>query len=208
MIAECLKAMGAGGVAVPAGWTAIDPPRDVKWFGNHAPTELAKLLEFCGCVFVPTRRASSPSRRRRGPGAGDAAGPGPVGADPPLHRPPRPDDRLHQLPDPRHVSIELVGPRTPSDDPLDDFGFVIRDTNGTWQSIYLTQLLPPHGPEYHVQHGFEDLKDAARAGEEGALPLRPDPAERLPAGRRAGADEDVPEGRHGRHDRGLRRSSR
>ena len=35
----------------PAAWTTRRPPRDLKWFGNHARTELEKLLVLANCVY-------------------------------------------------------------------------------------------------------------------------------------------------------------
>jgi hypothetical protein len=101
MIRECLRAMGLPLTSAPRRLEAIDPPRDVKWFGNHAPTELAKLLEFCGCVFVANTKGNFTIEGGRRLGADDAGGRVATDGD----RPPTaggPDDRLHQLPDPRH----------------------------------------------------------------------------------------------------------
>lgn len=54
MIRACLKAMGLDEkMKLPAGVDKIDPPLDVKWFGNHAPTELEKLLKRGRYLFVP-----------------------------------------------------------------------------------------------------------------------------------------------------------
>lgn|GEM_PF-6037637 len=54
LIRMCLDAMGLTSVTVP---TTVDgqipPPRGLQWHGNHAPTELAKLMVHCGHVFVP-----------------------------------------------------------------------------------------------------------------------------------------------------------
>jgi hypothetical protein len=51
LIQSCLDAMGIGdGVEVPS--ISVQAPNDLKWFGTHAPTELAKLLAMSNCVFV------------------------------------------------------------------------------------------------------------------------------------------------------------
>ncbi len=50
MIGACFEAMGLT-VTVPA--VAIDAPKDVKWLGNPAVPELAKLLSHAGLVFLP-----------------------------------------------------------------------------------------------------------------------------------------------------------
>lgn len=53
LIAWCLEAMGMADVAVPDSVDDVKAPRDIKWFGNHATTELQKLLDLTGCVFCP-----------------------------------------------------------------------------------------------------------------------------------------------------------
>lgn len=50
---RCLERMGIGFDEAPSSVNAVQPPFDLKWFGNHAPTELAKLLDRVGAVFVP-----------------------------------------------------------------------------------------------------------------------------------------------------------
>ena len=52
LINLCLTAMGQQDVEVPDGVDDVDPPQDLKWFGTHAPTELAKLLSMADCVWV------------------------------------------------------------------------------------------------------------------------------------------------------------
>ena len=53
MIGLCLTAMGYPDVEVPDAVDDVDAPQDLKWFGNHPPTELAKLLDRVGHEFVP-----------------------------------------------------------------------------------------------------------------------------------------------------------
>jgi hypothetical protein len=38
---------------IPSSLNDVDAPRNLKWFGNHAPTELEKLLTLAGHVFCP-----------------------------------------------------------------------------------------------------------------------------------------------------------
>ncbi len=52
LITDCLKAMGLDDVDLPPEADDVDPPEDLKWFGTHAPTELAKLLAMADCVLV------------------------------------------------------------------------------------------------------------------------------------------------------------
>jgi hypothetical protein len=52
LIRECLDKMGID-PSLPIGVFNMDAPRDVRWMGNHAPTELERLLELSGCVLVP-----------------------------------------------------------------------------------------------------------------------------------------------------------
>jgi hypothetical protein len=53
LIAACLAAMGVSGVAIPPAADSVDAPKDLKWLGNPAVPELAKLLAQCGCLFLP-----------------------------------------------------------------------------------------------------------------------------------------------------------
>jgi len=55
MLRKCLGAMGLSGTPLPDDITTPQAPKDVKWFGNHAPTELQKLLDRAGYIFVPLR---------------------------------------------------------------------------------------------------------------------------------------------------------
>jgi hypothetical protein len=52
LIKICLTAMGLT-LNIPASVDEVPPPRDLKWFGSHAPTELDKLLARTGHVFCP-----------------------------------------------------------------------------------------------------------------------------------------------------------
>lgn len=53
LIQHCLDAMGITSASPPGSVSNYDAPRDLKWDGNHAPTELAKLLALCGVAFIP-----------------------------------------------------------------------------------------------------------------------------------------------------------
>jgi hypothetical protein len=55
MVERCLEAMGedvTNDVVVPAALSDVPRPMNVQWRGNHAPTELAKLLEHNGYVLI------------------------------------------------------------------------------------------------------------------------------------------------------------
>jgi hypothetical protein len=83
LVQACLDAMGID-TPLPDGLDDIAAPRDVKWLGNHAPTELQKLLDQCGCVFVPyLNQDSGFIDRIRGDGEPDI--------------PPSPEDRLPDI---------------------------------------------------------------------------------------------------------------
>lgn len=51
LIAKCLTAMGAPS-ASPSSVDDVEPARQVEWFGAHAPSELARILEHCGHVYA------------------------------------------------------------------------------------------------------------------------------------------------------------
>ncbi len=55
LIQICLEAMGftAGQYLIDKRVNDVPPPRDLHWLANHAPTELAKVLDQCGAVFCP-----------------------------------------------------------------------------------------------------------------------------------------------------------
>jgi hypothetical protein len=50
LITACLHGMGIVASGPPA--TTVNAPKDLKWFGTHAPTELEKLLGMCDMVFA------------------------------------------------------------------------------------------------------------------------------------------------------------
>ncbi|HEY0007530.1 MAG TPA: hypothetical protein VGB55_02300, partial [Tepidisphaeraceae bacterium] len=50
LINACLSAMGVT-AAVPNSVNDVEPPRNITWFGAHAPSELGRLLQRCGCVY-------------------------------------------------------------------------------------------------------------------------------------------------------------
>ena len=51
-IQRALSAMG-GAAALPVGLPSADPPRGLDWGGAHAPSELSRLLQEVGAVFLP-----------------------------------------------------------------------------------------------------------------------------------------------------------
>src|SRR5262249_8400029 len=54
----CLDRMGISYNAPPSDVNAVEPPHNLKWLGNHAPTELAGLLDHAGAVFCPLMNGS------------------------------------------------------------------------------------------------------------------------------------------------------
>lgn len=52
LIAYCLDRMGVS-ANIPPEVDGFPPFRDLKWMGNHAPSELKKILDGIGCVFCP-----------------------------------------------------------------------------------------------------------------------------------------------------------
>jgi hypothetical protein len=54
----CLSRMGATNGGVPADVDATPAPKNLRWFGEPAVVELAKLLDHCGCVLVPNKDGS------------------------------------------------------------------------------------------------------------------------------------------------------
>ena len=66
LIGLCLAAMGVP-TAVPSSVDAVEPMRDIAWLGDHAPSELSRLLEHTGHVYCV---ASSGQGFVSQPGAG------------------------------------------------------------------------------------------------------------------------------------------
>lgn len=52
LIQNCLDAMGSS-AAMNGDPDSVDPPMDLQWHGNHAPTELEKLLDLAKLAFCP-----------------------------------------------------------------------------------------------------------------------------------------------------------
>lgn len=52
LMEACLVMMGVKLYSIDLAVDNVPPIRDLEWRGNHAPTELAKLLEHCGAVLA------------------------------------------------------------------------------------------------------------------------------------------------------------
>jgi hypothetical protein len=128
MVQACLKAMGETNVTAPAGLADYPAPEDVKWLGNHAPTELEKLLQGTRFVWCP---------RLDGTGAieelGKGTGPAYTSEDalPSLSIPSV--DRRGRTIIFSSYPARMVEYFTDLEGPADDgWAFVIRDSKGRW----------------------------------------------------------------------------
>lgn len=139
MIKACLQAMNVTDNSLPADVDTFEAPKDVKWFGNHAPTELEKLLPLCNCAFVAHLDGTGHVVRV---GTGD---------DPQYG-----DDALAELHVPAvdrrgaavifssyptriTVTADITGPD------LGKWEFVVHDTDNTWKSIRVATICDPTG---------------------------------------------------------------
>lgn len=141
LIEMCLDVMFGARPGVPD-LGDVEAPRELKWFGNHAPTELAKLLEVAGCIFCPHNDGTGSVEKIRTAGnvqttAADAD----YMPEMPL---PQIDRRgktvvYSSFPAQTAETIVLEGPR------LDQWSFVLQDSNDVWQWIDACDLVNTDG---------------------------------------------------------------
>ena len=152
MTVQCLKRMGVADTSVPDGVDDTDPPRDVKWFGNHAPTELEKLLALCNCVFVPANDGTGHVVK-----IGDGDPPTyPKGELLPELEIPAVDRRgktviVSSFPTRAVETMAMQGPDK------DTWGFVVQDSFGNWKKPEEADLLGGRTLIEHFNENFDNI---------------------------------------------------
>lgn len=180
LIATITPLLGIGDVSVPASadMDKIPAPRELKWFGNHAPTELEKLLAGTGLIFCPKSNGTAAIEFVTAQGDPTITGGGQ-----------RLPDLTPSLLDRRGTYVVFSsyptqvswtettnggtagsadpnnpGAQPPAFDPADYWDFVILDSDGIWRPIQSAKLLRSGGgdqtgtqqPGYvtHIQQNF------------------------------------------------------
>lgn len=153
-IRRCLKAMGIDQeTIVPQGFSDYPAPANLKWMGNHAPTEFAKMVEEADHAI-----ALQPDGKLKIVKVND------VNAAPPTIPPelalpvlkvPHFDRRgatviITSAPSPIINNVELKGPSE------DTWSFVIRDVTQVWEKPEVTQ--------FFIRSWLETPQDAMRNG--------------------------------------------
>jgi hypothetical protein len=148
LIQACLDKMNLGGVAIPAAAGSIEAPRNIKWFGNHAPTELHKLLDLCGIVFVPGLNGMATLAQMTSDGTPQL----PAGEVLPEMKVSAADRRGKVVIFSSYPSRTIVTGDDDGPDPGTWF-FVVQDRFDEWVSIDACNLLPG-GPASHIADNF------------------------------------------------------
>ncbi len=156
LIQQCLDAMDLSDVALPNGLEDLDAPRDLRWFGSHAPSELMKLLERGGCIFVPHFDGTASVERL---GAAPAPEIAPDQVLPEQTLPPA-DRRgsavvFASYPNRNLVSRVIDGPSSSG------WFFVAQDSDGTWKAIDSCSIFSG-GAASHVRDHFARVPLAFR----------------------------------------------
>ena len=149
MINLCLAKMGSGGIALPKAVDGIDAPRDVKWFGNHAPTELEKLLSLCGCVLCPELDGTPSIQAMTNQGTPTF----PAGEQLPTQSIPKVDRRGKYVVFSSYPSraigtqTDSVNPTLAATDSSLDWQFVCQDKAGNWVQLWKCDLITAAYPD-------------------------------------------------------------
>jgi hypothetical protein len=157
MIVACMKAMGFGDTIAPLGVDDVPAPKDVRWFGNHAPTELGKLLSLCDCTFCP---------KLDGTGKVERLGIGipptfPAGDALPSLDVPAVDRRGKSVIFTSHPTRITVTETLEAPDP-DKWYFVMQDDDQIWKEVDQCKVVGTKGLLYHVQNHFKEIPDKSR----------------------------------------------
>jgi hypothetical protein len=162
LMGRCLSAMNVTNAAIDA-VDDIDPPRNLQWHGNHAPTELEKLLNYCGAVFCPQFDGSVVITF---PGTGDPPSPnGPVIGTFPL------GDLDHRgeivvfssAPTAKISTLDIKGINS------NTWEYVVQDIDKTWRTLGENPaILSGFDPVKLIQQNFAQLtKPGAPAASDG-----------------------------------------
>ena len=161
LMIECLTRMGYANAQdlLPPGLDSVAAPRNLQWFGNHAPTELGKLLEMASCVFCPLWDGTGQVRQITTKGDPKITA---ADAIMPQIKLPAIDRRgktviFSSYPLPTTVTEVLEGPR------LDQWYFVLQDSQGKWQPLDKCDLVNQSGGLIgHWQSYFEQIPEQFR----------------------------------------------
>jgi hypothetical protein len=167
MIATCLEVMGVEVVDLPPEDVLPEAPREIEWYGNHAPTELAKLLEYAQCVFVPELTPGPDGTPRASVmrlGAGDEPQ-FPAGEGLPEMSLPSVDRRGRSIVFASYptVAVEtmlLEGPATAS---WNAWYVVVLDSDGEYRKPEESKLFKAKGLLYHYRSDFAEIPEQYRA---------------------------------------------
>jgi hypothetical protein len=161
LIQACVSKMGATvDGSLPADVDQVDAPRDLKWFGNHAPSELAKLLDLAGLAFCPQSDGTFNLQRVTNDGTPQITG-GTLLPEVPI---PAIDRRgkiviFSSFPLPITETLTLEGPRD------DQWQFVVQDSIGRWKAPADCDLVNNNGgllAQWQKKFADVDLKYRAR----------------------------------------------
>jgi hypothetical protein len=160
LIERCLDKMNIT-TEIPGGVSDYDAPRDLRWDGNHAPTELEKLLSMCGVAFVPgldgkpTLETITTSGKPTLP-SGEAL---PEQTIPSIDR--RGASVIFSSYPRRSIETETASGPDPA-----AFYFVCRDKQGNWVKLEDCDLLKIGGrvdPAFCVRTNFEGVEEQYRS---------------------------------------------
>ena len=154
LAAACLDAMGAGGGA-PGSLDAVAPVRKLSWECSHAPTELARILDYCGHVYCPHSQGLG-YVARRGVGSLPDIPPGRLMTDVavPLA------DRRAQVVVFTSAPVPVTLTYDEDADPPPAWEFVAQDREGKWQR--LADLADLGEPQRAVIADFAGVPDEDR----------------------------------------------
>jgi hypothetical protein len=147
LVTFCLLAMGLAvpQAGLPATLNQVDAPRDIKWFGNHAPTELEKLLTLSGHVFCPHLDGTFSLEQLTATGSPNIGAPSSASGILPNGTATKIDHRgkyvvITSCPTRPAVTQTVQGPADAG------FQFVCQNSTGEWVSINACDLIPSNDP--------------------------------------------------------------
>jgi hypothetical protein len=157
VIGLCLKAMGIAEEITFEDLQHAQKIYDLQWYGNHAPTELEKILQQLGYVFILKANGKF-SIERLGEGEKPQI---PFTQAMPVMTLPAIDRRgkavvFISAPNPILDTIRIDGP----DD--NTFYYVIEDTDGKWKKIDEAKIFNKKKPEDVMAGDFKDIDEEYR----------------------------------------------
>jgi hypothetical protein len=137
LVEMCAKRMGLASIAMTG--VSAPPPKNLRWFNAHAPTEMGKLLEPAGAVFVPDNDGKF-SVVKAGAGAVPSIPATRLESDVAAASPSRRAKTLILCSSPSATidTLKIRGPAGGSSPA--SVVFVIQDVDGTWKPINSTEI--------------------------------------------------------------------